>query len=85
MTAWVAGIDLGGTKIEVGLVAPDNRIVARKRFPTEDHLGPASAVARIAACVEELQAQLPDDARVAAVGVCTPGPIRHSPRCWPRG
>ena len=52
MDNWVAGIDLGGTKIEVGLVAPDNRIVARKRFPTDDHLGPASVVARIAACID---------------------------------
>ncbi len=77
MDNWVVGIDLGGTKIEVGLVAPDNRIVARKRFPTDDHLGPASVVARIAACIEELQAQLPGGAPVAAVGVCTPGPVDH--------
>ena len=34
MTAWVVGIDLAGTKTEVGLVAPDIRIAARKRFPT---------------------------------------------------
>ncbi len=78
MAAWVAGIDLGGTKIEVGLVAPNNRIVARKRFPTEDHLGPASVVARIAACIAALQVQLPDGAQVAAVGVCTPGPVDHA-------
>ena len=78
MANWVAGIDLGGTKIEVGLIAPDNRILARKRFPTEDHLGPASVVARIAACLDELQAQLPGGERVAAVGVCTPGPVDHA-------
>ena len=78
MTHWVAGIDLGGTKIEVGLIAPDNRIVARRRFPTEDHLGPASVVERIAACIDDLQAQLPDGEAVAAVGVCTPGPVDHA-------
>jgi len=78
MTAWVAGIDLGGTKIEVGIIAPDNRIVARRRFPTEDHRGPASVVARIAACIAELQAQLPGGEPVAAVGVCTPGPVDHA-------
>jgi glucokinase len=78
MDQWVAGIDLGGTKIEVGIVAPDNRIVARKRFPTEDRLGPASVVARIAACIAELQAQLPGGEPVAAVGVCTPGPVDHA-------
>ena len=32
MNPWVVGIDLGGTKIEVGIVAPDNSIVARQRF-----------------------------------------------------
>lgn len=78
MTDWVAGIDLGGTKIEVGLIAPDNRVVARKRFPTEDQRGPASVVERIAACIEELQMQLPGGKRVAAVGVCTPGPVDHA-------
>ncbi|MFO7633092.1 MAG: ROK family protein [Caldilinea sp.] len=78
MTTFVAGIDLGGTKIEVGLVAPDNRIVARKRFPTEDARGPASVVERIAACLNELQMQLPGGQRVEAVGVCTPGPVDHA-------
>lgn len=78
MTDWVAGIDLGGTKIEVGLIAPDNRVVARKRFPTEDRRGPASVVERIAACLDELQAQLPGGEHVAAVGVCTPGPVDHA-------
>ncbi len=78
MTTFVAGVDLGGTKIEVGLIAPDNRIVARRRFPTADHLGPASVIERIAGCIEELQAQLPGGARVAAAGVCTPGPVDHA-------
>ena len=78
MTQWVAGIDLGGTKIEVGLIAPDNRIVARQRFPTEDARGPASVVERIATCLDDLQAQLPANKRVLAVGVCTPGPVDHA-------
>ncbi len=78
MTTFVAGIDLGGTKIEVGLIAPDNCIVARKRFPTEDQRGPASVVERIAACIDELRAQLPGGERVAAAGVCTPGPVDHA-------
>jgi glucokinase len=78
MTTFVAGIDLGGTKIEVGLIAPDNRVAARKRFPTEDRRGPASVVERIAACIDALQAQLPGGERVAAAGVCTPGPVDHA-------
>ena len=68
MADWVAGIDLGGTKIEVGLIAPDNRVVARTRFPTEDQRGPASVVERIAAAIAELQSHAAD-VRVAAAGV----------------
>ncbi len=75
---FVAGVDLGGTKTEIGLVTPDHRIIARRRFPTEDRLGPHSVVERIAASIEEMQQQLPRGERVAAVGVCTPGPVDHA-------
>lgn len=78
MNRFVAGVDLGGTKTEVGLVAPDNRIVARRRFATEDHLGPHSVVERVAASIAEMEEQLPDRERVAAVGICTPGPVDHA-------
>lgn len=75
MNYYVIGADLGGTKIELGLVAPDDRIIARKRIATEDHLGAASVVERIAACVDELATHLPAGARIAAMGMCTPGPV----------
>jgi glucokinase len=74
----VAGIDLGGTKIEVGLIAPDNRIVARKRFPTEDRAGRRRWWSGLQRASHELQAQLPGGERVAAAGVCTPGPVDHA-------
>jgi len=73
----VAGIDLGGTKIEVGLIAPDNRIAARRRFATEDSLGAVSVVERIVACLDDLQVNLPEGESIAAVGVCAPGPVDH--------
>lgn len=78
MNRFVAGIDLGGTKTEVGLIAPDNRIVVRRRFPTEEHLGPHSVVERIAASIAEMEEQLSGGERVAAVGICTPGPVDHA-------
>jgi predicted NBD/HSP70 family sugar kinase len=34
MDPWVVGVDLGGTKIEVDLVDSENRIVGRRRIPT---------------------------------------------------
>lgn len=77
MKSYVIGADLGGTKIELGLVDPHDRIVARKRIPTEAQLGPASVVERIAACVAELRSHLPANERIAALGMCTPGPVDH--------
>ena len=77
MTGYVIGADLGGTKIELGLVDPADRIVARKRISTEAERGPANVVERIAACVNELSAYLPVHERIAAMGMCTPGPVDH--------
>jgi glucokinase len=73
MADYVIGADLGGTKIELGLVDPADRIIARKRIPTEDARGAASVVERIADCVDELASHLPAQARIAAFGMCTPG------------
>ncbi|MFN8439756.1 MAG: ROK family protein [Caldilineaceae bacterium] len=74
---YVIGADLGGTKIELGLVDPDDHILARKRIATEDHLGAVSVVERISACVDELRTHLPAGERIAAMGMCTPGPVDH--------
>jgi glucokinase len=74
---WVVGVDLGATKIALGLIDPSQRIVARRRIPTDAHEGPASVVARIAENVAALQPHVPDDAHIGAVGICTPGPVDH--------
>lgn len=77
MDSWVVGIDLGGTKIELGLVDPQNRIVARRRIPTLAEEGPESAVERIASCMAELETEGPAGIKVAALGICCPGPLDH--------
>jgi glucokinase len=81
MPDWVIGIDLGATKIALGLVGPERdasdgaHISARGRFPTVPAAGPESAVERMAQAVERLSAAVPDGGRLRAVGICTPGPI----------
>lgn len=77
MEDWVVGIDLGATKIALGLVDPRNRVVARQRAPTAPHEGPAAAVERIAAAVAELARVLPPGVPLAGVGICSPGPLDH--------
>jgi glycyl-radical enzyme activating protein/glucokinase-like ROK family protein len=75
---WVIGVDLGGTKIEIGLISPENRVTARVRIPTNPALGPESVVERIAAEVEKLSLKKPAGARVAALGLCAPGPVDNA-------
>lgn len=75
MSEWVVGVDLGGTKIDLGLVDAENKIVARRRIPTENEKGPADVVERIAQIVSEFEREVPE--RIAAMGICTPGPVDH--------
>jgi glucokinase len=77
MSTWVIGVDLGATKVELGLVGPDDRIAARRRFPTQAHLGAESVVARIGEAVDELARALPAGAAIAGLGICSPGPVDH--------
>jgi glucokinase len=73
MTHWVAGIDLGASKIAMGLVSPANEIAAARRFPTEARRGPDYALERIAAALDEMAHEA--GAQPAAIGVCSPGPV----------
>jgi glucokinase len=77
MDQWVIGIDLGGTKIEMGLVDPQDRIIERHRLPTGADQGPEAVVERIAGGVARLKAALPRGQRIAALGLCSPGPLDH--------
>ena len=77
MDSWVVGVDLGGTKIALGLIDAHNQIVARCRIPTEAHEGVQSVVERIAGCVAQLAEAVPAGDRVSALGICSPGPVDH--------
>ena len=54
-----------------------NRIVARSRLATQSEDGPSAVIERIAQSVAELSTQLPDGATIAALGICSPGPVDH--------
>ncbi len=70
---WVIGIDLGGSKIALGLVSPDDQIVSRRRINTEADEGVESVTARIAAQVDSLKDDLPRGETIAGVGIGAPG------------
>jgi glucokinase len=77
MDDYVIGIDLGASKVLLGLVDPLDRVIAYERVPTLPLEGPAAAVERIAAAAERLIAGLPPGAKVSAAGLCSPGPLDH--------
>lgn len=77
MSDWVVGVDLGATKIALGLIEPADRIAAYRRIPTSAHEGPQAVVERIAQSVAELGRELPDGMRIATLGICSPGPVDH--------
>ncbi len=66
------GIDLGGTKIEGVVLAPDGAELARRRVPTERERGYQHIVARTAALATELRGVAPGATRI---GVGTPGSL----------
>lgn len=67
-------IDLGGTKIEIGLFNDAGEIEWRKKIPTYPERGGTQAMDRIA---EEVRAMLDERPSVVpnGIGLCTPGPI----------
>ena len=73
----VIGIDLGGSKIALGLVGPQDEILARRRIDTDADAGLQSVVERIAVEVAALGAALPPAETIAAVGAGAPGPLDH--------
>ncbi len=77
MEDWVVGIDLGATKIALGLIDPHNRVVAHQLVPTAPLDGPDAAVQRMARAVDALKGALVPGAAISGVGICAPGPLDH--------
>lgn len=67
------GVDLGGTNIKAGVVAPDGKVAARTSISTEGERGPRHVIGRIGMAVETVisQSGLP---REAIGGLCVGAP-----------
>src|SRR5580658_9677465 len=73
---FVAGVDLGGTWLRVGLAGPDGEVRHRGRARTAAEEGPAGVLAQIGELVREAVATQPEadlTRLVLAIGV--PGPV----------
>ena len=67
----VVGVDLGGTYIRAALADEVGEVRERRKVETLAREGVDAVVGRIVRAVEEVS----DGAAVAAVGVCSPGPL----------
>ncbi|CAN5672051.1 glucokinase [soil metagenome] len=81
---WIAGVDLGGTNIAVGLLPVEGGDVLGLRImPTESHRGPKFVVDRIVSMLkgviqEVLEATGATRDSIAGVGIGSPGPLNRS-------
>ena len=68
------GIDLGGTNTKIGLVDDAGRVKARRVLLTRAGAGPAQALKRVGAVIEELRKRR----KVASVGIGIAGLVDHT-------
>ena len=70
---FIAGIDIGGTKIAVAIARKGEEILARTSFRTDADVSPHAAVTQALETVEGLAAT--HHGRLAAIGIGCPGPL----------
>jgi glucokinase len=69
----IAAVDIGGTKIDVGLVSPDGRIAARGSTPADPQAGFAAAIERVARLFSSLSLEC--GVKPVGIGIGCTGPI----------
>jgi glucokinase len=71
----VIGVDVGGTTVKAALFDSDGLEYGGSDQPTPRHLGPDAVIATTLQAIVELRAQVPEAARVRAVGLVVPGVV----------
>ena len=69
----VIGVDVGGTTVKAALIGSDGLEHGHSERPTPRHLGPDAVIGTTIRVIVELRAQVPEDARLRAVGLVVPG------------
>jgi glucokinase len=73
----VIGVDIGGTKVAVGLVDQNGKILSQVRKPMLANGQPDAALEAVTAAIDSLSAQFGNDLswRARGIGMCAPGPL----------
>jgi glucokinase len=70
----VIGVDIGGTKVAVGIVDSDGKILAQLRQPMIANSTPEAALQSVIAAIDSLRASQ-NAGTPTAIGLCAPGPL----------
>jgi glucokinase len=73
----VIGVDIGGTKVAVGLVDRNGKILSQVRKPMVANGEPDAALEAVTAAIDSLSAQFASESswRARGIGMCAPGPL----------
>jgi len=74
-TKLVLGVDIGGTKVAVGLVDATGEIRAQSRTPMVTAGEAAKGLDAVSQAIDALFAKLGSQPKFEAIGVCAPGPL----------
>ena len=71
----ILGVDIGGTKVAVGLVDRDGKILAQGRKPMTASGTPEAALQAVTGAIDLLSSSSVSSARFESIGICAPGPL----------
>ena len=73
---FIIGVDIGGTKVAAGLVAPGGEIRYHTRVPMAANSGPESGLASVTKAIDQVCAKASSaDGVLQGIGICAPGPL----------
>jgi glucokinase len=73
---FIIGVDIGGTKVAAGLVAPSGEIRYHTRVPMAANNGAASGLAAVTQAIDQVCAKATSaDGSLQGIGICAPGPL----------
>lgn len=72
---YIMGVDIGGTKIAVGLVDAAGSIVTQRRAPMISNSDAAAGLSSVLAAMDSVMADLENHQEIRAIGICAPGPL----------
>jgi glucokinase len=68
------GVDIGGTKVAVGIVDQDGKILTQQRQPMVANSTPEAALQSVIGAIDSLRAEAAATI-ITAIGLCAPGPL----------